>query len=72
MQPDTLVPLPSDGQEIRYRRKGQPEWKTGTVAFCWLALDEAAIDIEGGGTIIPAFGDEWMAVVNTFIDPKQD
>lgn len=55
---DTAVPLPDDGRRIRYCRKGR-DWKEGTVAFCWLALDEAAIEIEGDGAIIPAFGDQW-------------
>jgi hypothetical protein len=56
---DHDVPLPDDGREIRYRRKGQSDWKVGIVALVW-AYEEAIIDVKDGGSIIPAFGDEWF------------
>jgi len=52
--------LPKDGQAIRYRRKGANEWRTGTVKLVWW-YHVPIIDLEGGGNIIPHFGDEWEA-----------
>ena len=54
---DTNVLLPDQGREIRYRHKGK-EWRVGIVRLVW-AYEEAVIDLEGGDSLIPAFGDEW-------------
>jgi hypothetical protein len=47
---------------IRYRKKGASEWCEGVIDFVWNYDGEDIIDLEGGGSLIPAFGDEWMVM----------
>jgi hypothetical protein len=51
--------VPSEGRKIRYRKKGQTEWKVSRCKLLWNYDHETIADLEDGASIIVAFGDEW-------------
>lgn len=51
--------IPGNGQKILWRAKGTPDWREAIVDFTWMAEDEIAVSLVGGGNFFPAFGDEW-------------
>lgn len=46
--------------KIRYRRKHDKEWRDGEINFVWEYDGVDIIDLVSGGSLIPAFGDEWL------------
>lgn len=44
---------------VRYRKKGQADWKTSRCKRLWKYDHETIADLEDGASIISAFGDEW-------------
>lgn len=46
--------------KIRYRRKRDKEWRDGEINFVWEYDGVDIIDLVSGGSLVPAFGDEWF------------
>lgn len=50
-----------NGSRVKFRKKGDCEWRYGITQFQWLALDEPCIEVRSGFclySILPGLGDE--------------
>jgi hypothetical protein len=54
-----MVDIAAGVDKIRYRRKYESEWSVGVIDFVWEYAGDDIIDLVGGGSLIPALGDEW-------------